>query len=78
MGGILTGGSGNAIRPEVTDVTYVTPLEFLLKNMEENGVHSPDVNVGPQEPEEKEDSLLEIFIRKTLKTLDILASVFFS
>jgi len=46
--------------------------------MEENGVHSPDVNVGPQEPEEKEDSLLEISIRKTLKTLDILASVFFS
>jgi len=55
MGGLLTGGSGNGIWSEVTNVTYITPLEFLLKNMEENGVHNPDVNVGPQEPEEKED-----------------------
>ena len=66
MGGLFT-GSANGIRA-TSDVTYVMPLEFLLNNMEENGVHSPDVNVGPKEPEGKR-KLLEIFILKTSKIM---------
>jgi|SRR6266545_6720568 len=40
--GLLTGGSG------VTDMSYATPMESLLKNMEEAGFHNPNPNVGQQ------------------------------
>jgi hypothetical protein len=43
MGGLLTGGAGVTAR---TDITYVTPMVFLLRNMEKNGVRNPNTNVG--------------------------------
>jgi hypothetical protein len=40
IGGLLTGGSG--FTPS-SDITYATPISFLLKRMEENGL-KPNVN----------------------------------
>lgn len=44
--GMLTGGSGYSAR---TDVTYVMPMIFLLRDMEKHGWQKPNTNVGPLE-----------------------------
>ena len=41
IGGLLTGGAGTT--PSF-DVTYATPINFLLRRMQENGLHKPNVN----------------------------------
>jgi len=41
----LTGGSGVT---NSTDISYATPVEFLLKNMEEAGFYKPNIYVGQQ------------------------------
>jgi hypothetical protein len=46
MVGMITGGSGSS---NSTDFTYVTPMVFLLKNMESHGWRKPNTNVGPLE-----------------------------
>lgn len=51
MGGLLTGGSG---RLEGPDITYATPVEFLLGHMEEIGKRKFDINVGPPGAKQEE------------------------
>ena len=41
IGGILTGGAGET---DSLDITYATPISFLLKRMEDNGLHP---NIDP-------------------------------
>lgn len=41
MGGLLTGGAG---KPGGFDITYATPVTFLLKCMEEKGLYKPNIN----------------------------------
>ncbi|KAF8957093.1 hypothetical protein BDZ97DRAFT_120014 [Flammula alnicola] len=41
IGGLLTGGAGAA---PSTDITYATPISFLLKRMQDNGLHNLNVN----------------------------------
>lgn len=43
MGGMLTGGLGSEKK---IDVTYVTPMEFLLADIEKHGWRKPDTNVA--------------------------------
>ncbi|KAE9384186.1 hypothetical protein BT96DRAFT_929422 [Gymnopus androsaceus JB14] len=45
MGGLLTGASGgtNSNR-DLLDITYATPIGFILKNMEENGLRNPNIH----------------------------------
>ena len=43
IGGLLTGGGGNGITLS-SDVTYATPIGFLLKRMKQNGL---DPNLNP-------------------------------
>ncbi|KAF8267034.1 hypothetical protein EI94DRAFT_1731576 [Lactarius quietus] len=50
IGGILTSGAGNikgASKGETPslDITYATPISFLIKSMEDNGLH--ELNVDP-------------------------------
>ncbi|WWC95326.1 hypothetical protein V866_002187 [Kwoniella sp. B9012] len=45
-GGILTGGSGNGLGPEergCIDVTYVTPIYWILERMKEQGFRDPQL-----------------------------------
>jgi hypothetical protein len=49
MGGLLTGGCGQSeVRgspPSLDlDITYATPINFLLKRMHENGLANPNIN----------------------------------
>jgi hypothetical protein len=46
MVGMITEGTGSSDR---TDVTYVTPMVFLLEDMEKHGWRKPNTNVGPLE-----------------------------
>lgn len=41
IGGLLTGGAGTTAS---SDVTYATPINFILKRMQENGVCQPNVS----------------------------------
>ncbi|OCH84906.1 hypothetical protein OBBRIDRAFT_815290 [Obba rivulosa] len=41
IGGLLTSGAGAT---PFSDITYATPISFLLKRMQENGLHEPNVN----------------------------------
>ncbi|KAK0458222.1 uncharacterized protein EV420DRAFT_1544249, partial [Desarmillaria tabescens] len=41
IGGLLTGGAGAM---SSSDITYATPISFLLKRMQENGLHKPNIN----------------------------------
>ncbi|KAL6303779.1 hypothetical protein BKA93DRAFT_898944 [Sparassis latifolia] len=41
IGGLLTGG---ACATPSSDVTYATPISFLLKRMQDNGLRKPNVN----------------------------------
>ncbi|KAG9019614.1 hypothetical protein FRB90_012460 [Tulasnella sp. 427] len=41
IGGLLTGGAGD---PDDLDITYATPIDFLLKSMEQNGLYKPNIN----------------------------------
>ncbi|KAK0442869.1 hypothetical protein EV421DRAFT_551705 [Armillaria borealis] len=41
IGGFLTGGAG--AMPSL-DITYATPISFLLKRMQDNGLHKPNIN----------------------------------
>jgi hypothetical protein len=41
IGGLLTGGAGAT---SSLDITYATPISFLLKRMQENGLHEPNIN----------------------------------
>jgi hypothetical protein len=41
FGGLLTGGAGTATS---LDITYATPISFLLRRMQENGLHEPNLN----------------------------------
>ncbi|PBK75246.1 hypothetical protein ARMSODRAFT_929310 [Armillaria solidipes] len=41
IGGLLTGGAGTT---SSLDITYATPISFLLKRMQDNGLHRPNVN----------------------------------
>ncbi|KAG8733123.1 hypothetical protein FRC10_000413 [Ceratobasidium sp. 414] len=41
IGGLLTGGAGTI---DSLDVSYVTPISFILKRMQENGILEPNVN----------------------------------
>jgi hypothetical protein len=43
IGGLLTGGAGATGTPS-SDVTYATPISFLLKRMHDRGVRKPNVN----------------------------------
>lgn len=43
MGGLLTGGSGLTA---TSDITYATPMEFLLENIQQTWKRKVDVNVG--------------------------------
>lgn len=40
IGGLLTGTGVTTS----SDITYATPIDFLLKRMQENGLHKPNVN----------------------------------
>ena len=40
IGGLLTSGSGTA---EFMDIPYATPISFLLKSMEDNGLNKPNI-----------------------------------
>jgi len=41
VGGLLTSGTGATIS---SDITYATPISFLLKCMEDKGLHKPNIN----------------------------------
>ena len=41
IGGLLTGGAGAT---SSLDITYATPIGFLLKRMQENGLHEPNIS----------------------------------
>lgn len=41
IGGLLAGGAG---KPSDFDITYATPVSFLLKRMQDNGLHAPNIN----------------------------------
>ncbi|KAI0255840.1 hypothetical protein BJV78DRAFT_1273361 [Lactifluus subvellereus] len=41
IGGLLTGGAGTTAS---SDITYATPINFVLKRMQENGIHKPNVS----------------------------------
>jgi hypothetical protein len=41
IGGLLTSGAGTT---KSTDITYATPISFLLKAMEDNGLNKPNIN----------------------------------
>jgi hypothetical protein len=41
IGGLLTGGTGAT--PSL-DITYATPINFLLKRLQENGLHEPNIH----------------------------------
>ncbi|SJL07900.1 uncharacterized protein ARMOST_11257 [Armillaria ostoyae] len=41
IGGLLTGGAGTT---SSLDITYATPISFLLKRMQDNGLHRPNIN----------------------------------
>ncbi len=41
IGGLLTGGAGTT---SSLDITYATPISFLLKRMQDNGLHKPNIN----------------------------------
>jgi len=41
VGGLLTSGAGATIS---SDITYATPISFLLKCMEDKGLHKPNIN----------------------------------
>ncbi|KAF9483416.1 hypothetical protein BDN70DRAFT_827708 [Pholiota conissans] len=41
IGGLLTGGAGT---PSDLDISYATPISFLLQRMRENGLHEPNPN----------------------------------
>ncbi|KAE9397856.1 hypothetical protein BT96DRAFT_859655 [Gymnopus androsaceus JB14] len=43
MGGLLTGASGGTGRDSL-DITYATPISFILKSMEENGLRNPNIH----------------------------------
>lgn len=40
IGGLLTSGAGTT---EFSDITYATPISFLLKAMEDNGLNKPNI-----------------------------------
>jgi hypothetical protein len=42
IGGLVTGGNGS--QTASSDITYATPITFLLKRMQENGLLKPNVN----------------------------------
>ncbi|KAH8111885.1 hypothetical protein DFH11DRAFT_1546184 [Phellopilus nigrolimitatus] len=46
MGGLLTGGTGKhaSLSKSQLDITYATPVDFILKRMQEHGLHKPHVN----------------------------------
>ncbi|KAH8111913.1 hypothetical protein DFH11DRAFT_556970 [Phellopilus nigrolimitatus] len=46
MGGLLTGGTGRhaSLSESQLDITYATPVDFILKRMQEHGLHKPHVN----------------------------------
>ncbi|PBK83108.1 hypothetical protein ARMGADRAFT_679182 [Armillaria gallica] len=41
IGGLLTGGAGTMAS---LDITYATPISFLLKRMQDNGLHELNIN----------------------------------
>ncbi|KAK0225014.1 hypothetical protein EDD85DRAFT_980166 [Armillaria nabsnona] len=41
IGGLLTGGAGTTTS---SDITYATPISFLLKRMQDSGLHKPNIN----------------------------------
>ena len=45
IGGLLTGGNGFSLAS--LDMTYATPISFLLERIQSNGVCEPDINLGP-------------------------------
>ncbi|EIW76461.1 hypothetical protein CONPUDRAFT_63989, partial [Coniophora puteana RWD-64-598 SS2] len=45
IGGLLTGGAGGTRSPDSKlDITYATPVNFILNRMQENGLREPNVN----------------------------------
>ena len=44
IGGLLTSGTG--VTPS-SDITYATPISFLLRRMHDNGLRKPNVNPVP-------------------------------
>jgi hypothetical protein len=42
IGGLLTGGAGTTSFK--LDITYATPISFLLKSMQEHGLHKLNIN----------------------------------
>jgi len=44
IGGLLTGGSGDDALPTSFDIAYATPISFLLKRMQDNGLHNLNIN----------------------------------
>ena len=42
IGGLLAGGAGAASFP---DLAYTTPINFLLKRMQEKGIHEPNIDL---------------------------------
>ena len=41
IGGLLTGGAGAASSP---NLTYATPIGFLLERMQERGIYKPNID----------------------------------
>ncbi|KAJ7439344.1 hypothetical protein FB451DRAFT_1302210 [Mycena latifolia] len=41
IGGLLTGGAGATTS---SDITYATPISFLLRSMQDHGLHEPSLN----------------------------------
>ncbi|KAH8111889.1 hypothetical protein DFH11DRAFT_1512491 [Phellopilus nigrolimitatus] len=46
IGGLLTGGAGGAtsFSESELDITYATPVGFILKRLQEHGLHNPHIN----------------------------------
>ncbi|KAG9312653.1 hypothetical protein JVU11DRAFT_7069 [Chiua virens] len=47
IGGLLTGGTrGDAVFRPSCDITYATPITFLLDRMAMHGIHRPNIHVA--------------------------------
>ncbi|KAJ7640781.1 hypothetical protein DFH06DRAFT_1429749 [Mycena polygramma] len=44
IGGLLTGGAGSTKPSRSSDITYATPITFLLRRLEENGLRGIDID----------------------------------
>ena len=46
IGGLLTGGACSASCSDMNmDITYATPISFLLKRMQDNGLYEPNIHL---------------------------------